>query len=230
MKDNYTLKEILLGLREEQMKIVNNLENLKSCLWEFYEEKNSFFSVNPEDNTIIYFYKCKDKSLKRNVIIPFEFKKNFDGDFTNFYFLVKLMDQERFNLMCENILANEFVNNSSFCIKTNHGTLHIKPTYIHYLNNNLKLLKIDHFTYLANYDLIESKVTTLKRNKKEIFENLFNLEFSKEYFSEYLQSIIDSSLETKKEIIIPSENSLEKNMSFYLNQERENYVLVKKKK
>lgn len=230
MKDNYTLKEILLGLRSEQEKVASGLECLKACLWEFYEKRNSFFSVNPEENTIIYFYKFTDKSLKGNVIpvIPFEFKKNSSGDFTNFYLPVKLIDQERFNLMCENILASEFVNNSNLEIKTKEGSLKIHPTYMHYISENLKLLNVNCFLYFAKDDLVF--LQSLKRNKKELFESLFNLEFSREYFSEYLQNIIDSNLETKKDIIIPGEKSLEKNMHFYLNQERENYVLVKKKK
>lgn len=227
MKDNYTLKEILLGLRYEQYMIANNLENLKKCFWEFYEEKNSFFSLDPENKTIIYFYRFKNKYLKWDSI-PFEFKKNSVGDFTNFYLPVQLKEQESFNMMCESILASEFVNNSSLEIKTKIGLLKIHPTGMFYFSDDLKLLNVNYFSYFAKEDLMF--LQSLKRNKKELFESLFNLEFSREYFSEYLQRIIDTNLETKKDIIVPSETSLEKNMHFYLNQERENYVLVKKKK
>ena len=56
MKDDYTLKEILLGLRSEQMKVAERLKQLKTNLVKNPSTEKSFFVASPSDDAIIYYY------------------------------------------------------------------------------------------------------------------------------------------------------------------------------
>ena len=48
-------------------------------------------------------------------------------------------------------------------------------------------------------------------------------------FSEYIQSIIEENSDVKKEIIIPKERNIKRISEFYLNEEKNEFILVKKK-
>lgn len=229
MKDDYTLKEILLGLRREQMKVANQLEELKINLIKNPSTEKSFFDVSPSDDAIIYYYMFKTNLLKCDSV-SFELKKRLDGNFSNFYLPIKEGKQTKFNLMCESLLEDEFVKNSDIIVETKYGELRINPSHIHYFTNDSKVSRINNFTYHAKNDSIFVRGDKFNNDKRKIIIDLLNASIPKENLSDYLQNIIDASEESKKDILVSKNKFLGQNMNFYLNQERENYVLVKKKK
>ena len=229
MKDDYTLKEILLGLRSEQMKVAERLKQLKTNLVKNPSTEKSFFVASPSDDAIIYYYMFKTNLLKWDSI-SFELKKRLDGNFSNFYLPVEREKQSKFNMMCEDLLDDEFVKNSDIIVETKYGELRINPSHIHYFTNDSKVSRINNFTYYAKNDSIFVHGENFIKDKRKIVIDLLNASIPKEKISDYLQNVIDLSLETKKDILIPDIKVLGQNMQFYLNQERENYVLVKKKK
>ena len=254
MKDYYTLKEIILGLRGEQLKIaekLNELEN-KLSICDNDKYKNSEFGFNlVNNNAYLVHHLYKKYSVLENILncFSFKFKEIMNGDkytdsirkLGNGDYVISGVsglachineeDQQSFNNLVDDILNDEFINNCIIEIVkydkwryiNNILTGPIVTTYSGFNNKNHNTL-----SYLARNDSIDIVKKIDNKSYKDTLNELLSLRYERKYFSEYIQNIIDSNDDIKKDIIISDDNLRGKHINFYLNDEREAFVLVKK--
>lgn len=254
MEEYYTVKEILLGLREKQIKIENELRILEEML---ITHKNEKYDGSHFTNVVIGKYKslfyqlyCNytfieklchlkqfNESLFRDNYVLVVSDKDEKGNhilYHNNQNLVKDGMQESFNEKVESILNDKFVNEIylSHC-SYRSKLLDIKCVGLNYLDNDNSFINnmID-LKYQSRNDEISLEVSGRNRYRtlSSILDEVLNVKIPKKYLREYIQEIIETNSETKKEIYIPNERLVQDKNSYYLNQEKENYVLVKKRK
>lgn len=252
-KSYFTLKEIIIALRSEQLKITTKLEELEKFV-SIYQDKlhegSEFFAGSM--NQLVY-------ALRHNLSIQDKIKQilNLSLDreyftmycpvekskFTNNYNFSKYAPinikneyQEEFNNKVNDIYNLDFVKNTGVKIlypknKIQNLELEIAATmtklfFLNKKNNNLYQMT----SYLSNNDTLyfhsSDKSLLLDKN---IISTLLNEEFPRNLFSSYIQDLIDNNENTKKKVMNPSGIYL-KNTSFNLIEDENKFVLKKKKK
>ena len=227
MKNDYTLKEILLGLREEQMKVARRLKFLKNNLIKDESTDITDFDFSPEELSIIYNYWFK-LNLFQWDFISLQLKEDSKGSFASFYLPIIKEKKMEFDDNCQSILKNEFVNNSCQEIKTNYGRLVIRPNCIFYFVDDCKVSKSSKFAYFSKSDSVVIKNATIELNPQDRLQELLDLTFKREDFSDYLQEIIDTSSEREKDVFVSGEKRLGKAVRYYLNPIQKSYILTKR--
>lgn len=253
MKDYYTLKEIVFGLRKEQLRIAEKLRLLESKIVVSnninYDASRIVFDI---DNHNALTYKLKEKSkLLENIInvLTFNFdrikdkcyvenlRKLENGDYRigglgGMYVSIPSEEQLSFNKIVDELMNDDFIKNGPFGIIGNskwryESNLLLSPTITNYtgLNND----KSNSLFYLARNDMFNLiNIYGSRKSCKDIVNELMNLKFLKKNFPEYIQYIIDNNDETKKDVVIQGDARKGIN-EFYVNDERDAFVLVKKK-
>jgi len=250
MKDYYTLKEILLGLRNEQLKLATKLQKLEKYLniSDTKKYQNVEFHINGIKNlSYSYLYKT-NPSTKLFDLLTGNFQEALKGYFTignvflnenNDYYInhdainINKIYQEKFTKNVNEILNSEFVKNiiKDIFIKENQYIPRLSignNTKYYNENKNYRKTIYEYIAYIAKNNLIQVYNGYSNKNYKEFLNEMFNTRIPRNLISEYFQSIIDNNIDTKKDIIISNEKNYTKKCDFYLNDEREAFVLVKK--
>lgn len=252
MKDYYTLKEVLLGLRNEQLRLAEILNELdkKMTVHDMKRYEDSGFTFS-ENGNLLYFLKEQNTFLKNALYaITLRFKDIIDGD----CFLesirtlgdgsykvggiggiksnVKETEQESFNKLINLILEDDFRKEAIFKRVDNKGTnysnsLVISPGNTKYTNSTFK--RVDAISYHAKKDYLRiNNVYGSLRNYKDTITELLEMKFPRKDFSLYLQNVIDSNELVKKDILIPDFNINSRTCEFYLEEFNNSFVLSKK--
>lgn len=253
MKKNYfTLKEIIIALRSEQLKITAKLEELEKFVSSYQDkmhEGSEFFIGSM--NKLVY-------ALRHNLSVQDKLKQilnfNFDAEYftiycpvdknkiTNDYNFSKYAPvnikneyQEEFNNKVNDISNLEFIKNTGFKIehpKNRIQTLELETsgtmTRLVFLNRNNHNL-YGTATYSSNNDFINfsssDKSLFLDKNMINI---LLNQEFPRDLFSPYIRDLIDNNESVKKKLVNPIGVYL-KNTSFNIIEDKNKFVLKKSK-
>jgi len=255
MRDYYTLKEIVFGLRKEQLRIAKKLRLLESKVTVYNDKKynSSRFDFDLVNNNVKLVYHLHEKyGLLDNLlnVITFRFKNIFDGK--NYVEELRKLDngdykigglgglkatvfrdeQDDFNGIVDEILKDEFVNNVSLRymgdMKSNYTkTLFLNPVdgFCVSKGNGSNGL----FYGASRDDTILLKTSSRNKTYQDVINEILEVKFPRKLFSEYIQHIIDNNDETKKDVIIYNNRSYTKEANFYINDERDAFVLVKKK-
>lgn len=254
MEEYYTVKEILLGLRQEQVRIAEELKQIEKMLTTY---KNDKYQGSHFTNAVIGEYKslfyqlCCNYTFIEKLCYLKQFNESLFRDnsvwaitekddkdnyilYHNTKNLVKEGMQESFNEKVESILNDKFVNEIylSHCSYKSR-ILDVKCVGLNYLDNDASFINnIIDLKYQSRNDELSLEVSGRNRHRtlSGILDEVLNVKIPKKYLREYIQEIIETNPETKKEIYIPNERLVQDKNSYYLNQEKENYVLVKKRK
>ena len=255
MKDYYTLKEIIFGLRSELLHIEEKLRLLESKI-NIPNNINfnvSRFDFDIENNNALTYHLQQKYSILENIInlLTFRLDRLFkskdyienlrklgNGDYKiggigGLIATISQNDQVSFNRIIEDLMKNEYIKNGPFEIMGNkkwryESNLLLCPTEINYtrLNND----NSNSLFYLPTNDMFTFiHETGTRKSYSEIITELMELRFPKKYFPEYIQYIIDNNYEVKKDIIIPVIKTYNRKVDLYVNDERDAFVLVKKK-
>lgn len=256
MKDYYTLKEVLLGLRNEQLRIAKILSELDEKMTVYGNEryKDSGFTFSDNGN-LLYFLREKNALLKNALYaLTFRFKDIIDGDcylesirhlgdgdykvggIGGIKSSVKVDAQKEFNRLIEELLEDDFRKNAVINITDGKGinynnNLIINPCNIKYTNSTYK--HVDTISYHARNDYLRIKNEyggISSRAKRNLLKELLEMKFPKEEFSKYIQNVIDCSETTRKDILIPDINFNANCDEFYLDEYDNSFVLTKKYK
>jgi len=256
MKNYYTLKEVLLALRREQLKFSQKLRSLDECLNNYgdpYHEGSHFF-VGNVDNTPIICYNLKvniDVQDRRysafinNYIHSYchqeqfscEVVKRNNGNYDVSTNRVKVLKekQEEFNKIIDEILNDEFFINSRQFIEFedmngNKELLTNWNSLIYSNGDKIKNLKVSpRLNYYANKDLVicDFPFENIHAKTDEVMNKLLLTKFPKEYFSSYIQKIIDSNTDLHEEILLPDDELKERHVDFALEENENQYVFKK---
>lgn len=189
--------------------------SLKEKLYLLFNNPNEFHSLNG-----ILLHTNIDKNQKYDLLY-------------NNQSIIKDEKKNEFSELVAKILSNKFVyNNVCFCDNTKKITFKEGSFGLEYIRNDcLNERNVIYFKYNASNDSLNIGIS--RRNFSEKLGNavdeILNMQIPKNIFSSYIQNIIETSEESKKDIYIPFENIECKIMPFYINQERDNYTLVKKR-
>lgn len=250
MKDYYTLKEILLGLRGEQLRIAQQLKSLeeKLSIYGDVRHEGSYFSINPLGDVCELIHQLRENychSVKTEDAIlgrlekiwqgpcyTCKVEKESDGNYHVGGVNIDPKEQTSFNNLADCILSDNFVHQ----ISTNLNDLDS-----HNLRENLKVFpdwlncfyidqdnKYNCLRYKALTDSIFIRNDYHKGEYRKVIEELLSLKFSRKLFSEYLQSVIDQNDDVKRDIIVPKNEILSSKAEFYLRDDNDAYILIKK--
>ena len=245
MKDYYTLKEVIFGLRNEQLRAVRRLQELKKYI-NLYNQKSyekDYFYLNilgilwyaqkHKLNLSSRLFEFLDGNLK-NALSGYKWSKeligNIDGCFKKYTDMFEITNYVGFIENLDDILNDDFIKKFSL----EYTSISTKnPLLIFFYNNThswhlKKKDKGSQIDYYANDDTLEFITDYHNKSYQEIIDELLEVRFPRYLFSEYIQNIIDNNDEEKKEIIIPDKKIYTKNARFYINDERDAFVLVKK--
>lgn len=256
MKDYYTLKEVLLGLRNEQLRLANMLNELDKKMTVYgnkrYEDSGFTFS---ENGNLLYFLKEQNTFLKNALYaITLRFKDIIDGDcylesirtlgdgnykvggIGGIKSSVKVDEQKEFNCLIDELLEDDFRKEAIINITDGKGvnynnSLIISPCNTKYTNSTYK--HINTISYHARNDYLKIKNVyggISPRAKYNLLKELLEMKFPRKEFTEYIQFIIDSNQATKKDILIPDINFNTNCDEFYLDEYDNSFVLTKKYK
>ena len=253
-KNYYTLKEILLSLRKEQLHLANKLHILKTMLNNYGDPRyhGSHFFVGMVDDMPCLYYNLRinldasnheHSSLQKNgkwfnfEEIPLEVVKRNNGnyDLATTMVNVQVNKHDKFNEIVEEVLDNRFLFNGkqSMIFEDNVGLKELVTNCsgIVYTNNGIvKNLEVSPvFSYYASKDLVtcDFPFADLHSQMDEAFMRILKTKFPKAYFSEYVQEIIENSEETKREMILPSDIIYQRHVDFNVFEENDAYVLKK---
>ena len=139
-------------------------------------------------------------------------------------------EQESFNKIMDELLSDEFVNRvsryHSSNMKSNYDkTFIFNPTITTCISRNDNTVNL--FYNAKNGDEIVFQLSH-KRNLKDAINEMLEIKIPRKLFSEYIQYIIDNNDETKKNVVVQS-NARKGINEFYVNDERDAFVLVKKR-
>ena len=252
MRDYYTLKEIVCGLRKEQLRIAKKLRLLESKVTVYNDKKykGSRFDFDlVKDNVKLVYHLHEKYSLLDNLlnVMTYRFKNFFEGkeyveelrklengDYKigglgGLKATVFSDEQESFNEIIDELLKDDFVNNASLRymgdFKSNYDkTLFLNPitSFCVSKGNDSNGL----FYGAAKDDIVLLK-TSRGKTYQDVINEMLEVKFPRKLFSEYIQYIIDNNDDTKKDVIV-QDNKRKGINEFYINDEREAFVLVKK--
>ena len=253
MKDYYTLKEIVFGLRKEQLRIAKKLKLLESKLAMYNDEKynGSRFDCDLVNNNVKLIYHLHEKyGLLENLlnVVTFRFKNIFNGkDYIEELRKLENGDykigglgglkatvfsdeQDDFNGIVDELLKDEFVNNASLRYMGDFKCNYDKTLFLNPITSFCVSKGNDSngLFYGASKDDIVLLKTSRGNTYQDVVNDILEVRFPRKLFSEYIQFIIDNSDEAKKDVIV-QENGRKGINDFYINDERDAFVLVKKK-
>ena len=211
MKDYYTLKEVILGLRKEQLKIANKLSELKKyinvCEKKYdnaHLELNGIFRLEYcYLKKISYFQKIlnlllwNSESKYRDHNISNSLKFNDEKIYFTDSIFVNIKDKEIFMKEFDSILNDEFIqiimsndrkNHISFedqFLSFSHDSVYFYRNY-----NSLRNTKSNILDYNSYNDIISITLYYRYKSIREHINELLNLKFPKRFFSDYIQNII----------------------------------------
>ena len=253
MRDYYTLKEIVFGLRKEQLRIAKKLRLLESKVTIYNDEKykGSRFDFDLVKGNVKLIYRLHEKyGLLDNLlnVITFRFKNIFDGK--NYVEELRKLDngdykigglgglkatifsdeQDSFNEIIDELLKDDFVNNVSLRYMGDFKSNYDKTLFLNPITSFCVSKGNDSngLFYGASKDDIVLLKTSRGKTYQDVINDILEVKFPRKLFSEYIQFIIDNSDEAKKDVII-QENGRKGINDFYINDERDAFVLVKKK-
>lgn len=240
-KNNYTLKEILFGLRTEYLKLTEQLNTLKQYISK--DENNieniDIFLTKPneiENIAIMCILQTRKNSVEK-IIIELESSlhnkktsiKKIEGihTFKEYPQLITASKRQEFNECIYNICNEDFVKNSEDIysgIEYNSKLfLSINTNHI-YASENPKI-SIDYTPHIG--DFIHAygfkKVIT-----KEDIERSFNMIYPKDRFSEYYQNLIENSTSSSKTLDIIGNFSNSQSADLEIIEESKKLILRKK--
>lgn len=249
-KEYYTLKEVLFGLRNEQLRIEKELHSLEKMLIIHGNNRytdSAFFSLTASEYKALYYrlminYTLSEKIYnllfkKRNLFdswgVSLRTTKGQDGKHTLIYNkenLVKPGNKGDFDRGVEKILQDCFLNEIELSRGYRKVNIDITSSRLLYDDYFEKLGLFAHLKYVPKTDSLYISTDHKYRFSKldEVVNELLNCKIPRNTFSEYIQSIIDNNDETKKEVIIKDRN-YGRWAEFYVNDERNAFVLIKKK-
>lgn len=250
MKDYYTLKEIVFGLRKEQLRVVEKLKELEKYVNIADSEirKNLQLTINStKELGYSYLYKTNNllekiflfitgdyREAVKGIILPGIVKKDEDGKYIfGDKITINNENQKAFDMRVDELLKDEFIQNIFYNFKVNEMRLN-EAEHLPILS-----LKYDSTIYFnANSASNKTKYEWIKYSVREnlmyiLNDNHNNLELlsskiPRNLIPEYYQNIIDTSDDTKKDIIIPNTRIYGRKASFYVNEEPNAFVLVRK--
>lgn len=254
MGEYYTLKEIILGLRKEQLRIASKLQDLEKKL-DIYGKKeyegSSLIIVdvistkqNPHKLSLllqekytfienfIYALTFRFKEIERGKISFNDLIKTQDANYRLFGAKIKEEEKRSFSTLADQLLNDQFVKNAFLFLPSNpnerfRNYLNIHPCNSSYYCSSRR--KSNDIEYNARTDSLLLVKQSSSKTYQEIINELLMLKFPKKHFSEYFQNIIENCDDRKKDIIIPNDKIYRGQAEFYLNDEINGYVLVKKK-
>lgn len=254
MRNYYTLKEVLLALRKEQLQFVDKLHNLDSSLdnyGDLYYDGSHFFPMSLNNGQLLGYCLKFNKDARDLSYSSFiengkdfrigelfvEVTKRNNGDYTIATNRVNVLKekQDHFNEMIDSILGDRFFKEAKDMVsfEDNEGNkeLLIDCDSITYATGDrIKNLKVTpRFSYYANNDLVicDFPLDSLKDKKDEFIKQVLETKLPKEYFSPYIQNIIDTSCEKQKEIILPNDEIYQRHADFKIMETENAYVLKK---
>lgn len=248
----YTLKEILLGLRQEQIRIQNELYELEKMLITYDNDKykgSSFSDHIISKYQLLYYqlvfnYSLKEriynmlfesKSLFNSSTIPLHTTIDEEGYYTLNYqkeSLVKGDKKEEFHTKVLKLIQDGFIKNEiMFCDEFKKINFKIASFGMEYIcNNQNSIHDIIFFRYIARENVLYIGANKKDNNSfNELIDDLLNIKIPKRILPVYLKNIIETNGDTNKNIITFEDKYNYQITPFYLNQEKDCYILVKKK-
>lgn len=248
----YTLKEILLGLRQEQLRIQDELYLLEKMLVNYNDKRfdGSSFSnhIIPKYQSLYYQlvfnYSLKEriynmlfesKSLSNSSTIPLHTTIDDYGYYTLNYqkeTLVRNDKRQEFHEKVLKLIQDNFINNEViFCDEFKKMNLKIASFGMEYIcNNQNNVHDIVFFRYIARENVLY--IGANKRDNinsfNELVDDILNIKIPKRILPIYLKNVIENSCEINKNILTFEDKYNYRITPFYLNQEKECYMLVKK--
>lgn len=209
MKDKYTAKEILLGLRDECLKVqdkLNEVDNFLDYDRDKYKVEIYLLAANIES----YLLKiCLKKENIFNKIIaplcpPFRLSrvsKQFDGvyglsDYVASKVIINPSKRYQFDKFIREIINFNYLKVLNDSEVTN---LKVSPTYL-----TLDVKKAAFFNYWSTDDNIEFVDCNRKLTKESIYEML-NFKIDSDILTDEAKKIIDNNPNTYKEIDLKQE-------------------------
>ena len=246
MKNYYTLKEIILGLKNEQLYVIKKLKELEKYINVNEKHINPHLNLQNYEQGLTYTYTEKTK-VNLAVALYNTLQELLYNGKLNFKTYVKNIETKKIN---ENsIYINEkekFTEelNNLFNDETIRAFYELYGSYQKYLSNTP--LKFDYdFTkyydykgkgniswiyYLPEQNKISTYTGKFSNEPSNFINRILDEQISKSAIPKYFQNAINENLDTKKEIVVPNTKILTYNpVEFYLNEELSAYVLTKKK-
>ena len=256
MRDYYTLKEVMFGLRYEQLRIANLLEKLNSKLeiCDDIQYKKTGFAFT-QNNSLIFYLEEKNTLIKKILYaLTLRLKKINNG---NVYYEslrtlgdgkykiggiggmkvhVKDGEQNSFNKIINDILKDGFVRCSNLQInerkiKDYHKHLQINPIRTKY-NSSLGN-KIDLISFNGENDevqIVNRKIINNVDCSKKEMDEILKIKFLRNDFPVYIQQIIDKNVieNQNKEVVLLTSKFHKELESFAIDEKSNSFVLTKK--
>lgn len=249
--EDYTLKEIIIGLREEYQKCENQLAGLRAlCFVDRKKVEDFRFEIEQTDSKEINLYCVLTK--RQNLLEKFETKlglisnveergrfkiKNgidyFENQNALFPIVVSNINQDDFTSRTFKILKSDFTKN----IKTKYIKLKLEEKDIElYLDHNKVDVKIKdskeqdkeiNIKYNALTDSIKiSSASLTSEIDYLVIDSLLNLEIPRDSLPEYHRQVIDSNARKSKNVIIEEQVNKSKVLNFQIFDESYKILLV----
>lgn len=250
-KDYYTLKEIVFGLRNEQLRIIEKLielekyvnisdnskcksfkltiNNTKELGYKFLYQTNNLLEK------IFLFISGEYREAVKGVALPGIVRKDENGKYIfGDKITINNENQESFDMKVDELLKDEFIQNIFHNFRVNEMSLNetshvpilsLKYDSTIYFNANPPLsnkAKYERIKYSARENLMY-----ILNDNHNILE-LLSSKIPRNLIPEYYQNIIDTNDNAKKDILIPDTRIYGRKASFYVNEESNAFVLVKK--
>lgn len=248
MKEDYTLREILFGLRDEQLRIEKELYLLEKMLTIYGNERyqgSTFLSIR-HDYQSLYYNLMINYTLREKIYNLFfgdnlfDFKGialhttlDKDGKHVIMYDRENLVKHDLvndFDKKVDALLTDRFVNETYVSNRQKNYYLYINYAHLLYNEHDYKMDSFIQFKYFPKSDSIH--FSTTKKYKNKYLNDLVNERLEKKIprslIPENLQRIIDNNEKAKKEVLVRDQDIREKKGEFYINDERDSFVLVKK--
>jgi len=251
MKEYYTLKEVLFGLRNEQLRIEKELYSLRKMININGNERykgSKFLPINTliQKYELLYYKLMINYTTKEKIYSLFRGENlfNFQGhtlrtvrDCDGKHILRNESENlinddmiDEFNSRVDKILNDRFIKEVDLFNRQPNYCINLDSSHFIYSEHDYKTDSFVNLKYAASSDSILVSTTGKSSGKylnDFIYERL-NYKVPKNVFPEYIQSIIDTNEETKKELIMRDNKIKKKKAEFYINDERDVFVLVKK--
>jgi len=251
MEKYYTLKEILLCVRKEQLKIESQLRKLEKMLDNYNNKRyqgSRFFSS----------YASEYKSLNYKLVINYTLQEKISnllrGEFLNSkdvstwlvkneegaYNLfdpdvnVRLDMQNDFNNLVREILTSEYLKNAVFSQvfretgrKHNFMTTSSATSYNTCLPNGKDANGLSYYSY---NDLVVCHFNfgDFGKTLEDVINKMLDVKIPAQDLPEYFVNLIEQERKNIKNIRVPSGKIYQKKQQFYLNEEQFVYELKRK--
>lgn len=251
-ENNYTLKEVIFGSREEYLKIQRDLEFLRTLcdskdknvkdfefrLFKLRQRKPEIFCEfiqNPSTlrGNIIGLIRIIDKFFESLEDPDFQTGKCLKNNNNEYYIMnkyynafVKAGKQKKFAMVFEEILNSDFVNKINFGHYPLEAKLHGLLVAVRGIQFNNSIIEL---YYNVKNDQIEIMNYRYNTTTEEMINEVLNFEISKNIFSDYHRTIIEKSPAMQKQIVYNLEGNNCRELNLYINEKSDKIVLRKVK-